>query len=315
MKLVSEDYLMHYGVKGMKWGVRHDPEPSYRRQRTAANKQYRSEIKSIRSENRNAIRSANQKSKAQRKAAGQKNLQAFKDNYGSREARRQANSDYRSEIKSIRSENRNAIRTANQTAKEQRKAAGQKNLQAFKDIYKNEAKAFAEKTKGLKLTPEQKKTAKKIAIGAAVVAGVALASYGGYKAVQLKNTRDYNKAAVAKFLDANPDIANSVLKGGKPYKNPVERTPKYLSGVVSKGSTISKGKIHNSIKGPTLQTTRSTVTAYAPPNYAGINPPYVSKMLERDAIGAKGRGRIMTKEQKKYYSRMYKDYIRSYKKR
>lgn len=30
MKLISEDYLMHYGVKGMKWGVRHDPERSMR---------------------------------------------------------------------------------------------------------------------------------------------------------------------------------------------------------------------------------------------------------------------------------------------
>ena len=24
--LISQDYLMHYGVKGMKWGVRHDSE-------------------------------------------------------------------------------------------------------------------------------------------------------------------------------------------------------------------------------------------------------------------------------------------------
>ena len=26
---MSQDYLMHYGVKGMKWGVRHDPNTNY----------------------------------------------------------------------------------------------------------------------------------------------------------------------------------------------------------------------------------------------------------------------------------------------
>lgn len=36
--LISQDYLMHHGVKGQKWGVRHDPERSGARQRTLAAK-------------------------------------------------------------------------------------------------------------------------------------------------------------------------------------------------------------------------------------------------------------------------------------
>ena len=40
------DYLMHYGVKGMKWGVRNDPEPLNRRarRRLIKNEQYRQKL-------------------------------------------------------------------------------------------------------------------------------------------------------------------------------------------------------------------------------------------------------------------------------
>ena len=50
MNLISEDYLMHYGVKGMKWGVRHDPEPSGRRiqkmEKRAIKREYKRRVKS-----------------------------------------------------------------------------------------------------------------------------------------------------------------------------------------------------------------------------------------------------------------------------
>lgn len=43
MNLISEDYLMHYGVKGMKWGVRHDPERKARK-KAQKNEEYRQKL-------------------------------------------------------------------------------------------------------------------------------------------------------------------------------------------------------------------------------------------------------------------------------
>lgn len=116
MNLISEDYLMHYGVKGMKWGVRHDPQSSGFRRRRVANQQYRQSVK----------------------AAGKRNIQAFRENYGSREARRSANQQFRNEVN----------------------AAKQKNKEAFA------------------LSNKQKKLLKGAAIGAAVVGVAGLAAYG-----------------------------------------------------------------------------------------------------------------------------------------
>ena len=47
---------MHYGVKGMKWGVRHDPE---REKRRVAKAQYKSENKRLRDISNNLYRDYN----------------------------------------------------------------------------------------------------------------------------------------------------------------------------------------------------------------------------------------------------------------
>lgn len=78
----------------------------------------------------------------------------------------------------------------------------------------NKAISTKEKVKNFKLTDQQKRTAKKVAIGAAVVAGVGLATYGGIKVGKLHSARMNNMAAVETFIRKNN------VKLGGPYKGP-----------------------------------------------------------------------------------------------
>ena len=73
MNLISEDYLMHHGVKGMKWGVRHDPERKDK---------YKAERKAIKSEHKKVWKEYNQTSSETHKimkAGRQANKRAYKE--------------------------------------------------------------------------------------------------------------------------------------------------------------------------------------------------------------------------------------------
>lgn len=285
------DYLMHYGVKGMKWGVRHD-QPSVGRRYSNWGKKTSNKMYDKMSSNVEARR---QRNKQENWAKNSKNKTVAR--YGNW-VDRTSDKVYDKKIQKIED-------------RRQRKMQEFGEFDKMLDAKDKAVKAFNEKAKGLKLSPEQKKTAKKIAIGAAVVAGVAITAYGGYKVSQLAKTRAGNQAAVGKFLDAHPDVANSVLSGSH-YSTVKTREGFSYHDTVSRST---KASIKDSIKGPSLKGSTSTVQVYKDKIKNPRDESFRLKELERFSAGVNGKNNpvTMTKENKKYYRNLYKNYRRAMK--
>lgn len=250
----KNDFLMHYGVKGMKWGVRHDPQPGTRRY-------YRSQYKDQKKAALNRMKKTGQRLTAQGKQNDMKSVNKMVNRYE----------------KDMRSA----------------KDAYKHNVSEYKGVARAASAQFEKQTSKLKMTPEQKKIAKRIAIGAAVVAGVSLAAYGGVKVAEIHNIKTRNKAVVARFLSKNAgyDIAVRYGKGADKTR-------------ISKTHTILKtATIKNTKRGPSLRTTRSEVYK----NSIGSGKRAVSKV-----IGANGKLYHIPKSDVKRYARLYDDLYRLY---
>lgn len=183
-------YLMHYGIKGQKWGVR----------------RYQNADGSLTS-------------------AGKK---------------RQAKQEYKSAKKAY---NKSFNKTYNKAvaAYSPSKKARQRNDERWEDVWNKsqEAKAAKAKYKQAKKeyneTPEgqaRKETAKKVAKGAAFVAGTALVAYGGYKVHQYvrsenaKIAQRKGKEAADRYADMSLNRRKETYKRWKDAESQVEQHSK-----------------------------------------------------------------------------------------
>lgn len=131
--LISEDYLIHYGVKGMKWGVRHDPERKAR---------YKAERKAIKAESGKVLRQYNQTASEMHRimrAGRQANKRAYKEGkIDKQEYKRYKKSNRRMEYQTAESlEYKMAI-----AQYKLRKAERANKATYLKDIYGSESRKY-----------------------------------------------------------------------------------------------------------------------------------------------------------------------------
>ena len=183
---MSEDELMHYGVKGMKWGVR----------RRQLNKAGYNDLLNKRNQSINKYMTTKKQAKATIKTA---------------------KSDIRTANRSIKTAKRTLVkenRKFNQDY-ENLRYTNRKNMEAEKKAYKAEKKAAKE---AYKQTDEYKaKRAKALKVGVAV-AGTALAAYGAYK---LHNYIRSENAKIA--IKRGEEAFDSVVKKNENEKASLKR--------------------------------------------------------------------------------------------
>ena len=99
--LISQNYLMHHGVKGMKWGVRHDPERAA--QRAKAKAVYKETKKDLKEQSRKNYKDFKETYKFS-KNLYKKGLKVNKQAYKSGKIDKENYKDYKRKNRELRNE-------------------------------------------------------------------------------------------------------------------------------------------------------------------------------------------------------------------
>ena len=226
--------LYHYGIPGMKWGIRRYQNADGSLTRAGMD---RYGIRGYARDQATAFRNFRERN---RKIQGEYDRYEAQTEKGYKRGQKLSDAD----VKKLSAISDRASKGWNDSRKQyanDRKAA---NARLKSDIA-NRAKSGADKARSSMArvrekmnTPEFKANAKKVAIVGGAVIATAAAAYGGYKLSQLLKGRAYDKAYSAAKAWLNKGVDKAVLSQPASrvhgYRNEVERVAKKLANDASK---------------------------------------------------------------------------------